>query len=133
MSQTAASVRAPLADFIVVHIPLAGLHTTVPVLGIGDFIALAFLFRVAWLHRLHPRSVFLAALVATIVALVISLLSGRVIPALPFIALGVVGWLLVTTPRLRRLDRQEVLLTIGVAALFGALMLGKWVAGLLGT
>jgi hypothetical protein len=130
-AETAASVRAPLADFIVVHIPLAGLHTTVPVLGIGDFIALAFLFRVAWLHRLRPRGVFVAALIAIVAALVISLLSGRVIPALPFIALGVVGWLWLTTPRLRRLDRQEVLLTIGVAALFGALMLGKWASGLM--
>jgi len=130
VAHTTASVRAPLADFIVVHIPLAGLHTTVPVLGIGDFIALAFLFRVVWLHRLSARGVFAAALLAIIAALSVSLFSSRVIPALPFIALGVVGWLLLSTPRLRRLDRQEVLLTIGVAALFGALMLGKWAAGM---
>jgi hypothetical protein len=126
-----AGLRAPLADFVVAHLPLAGLKATVPVLGIGDFIALAFIFRAVWVHRLHPRGVFIAALLSTLAALAVSLLTQRMIPALPFIALGVVGWLLCSSPRLRRLDRQEALLSIGVSVLFGALLLGKWLSGLL--
>lgn len=131
IAEATAVLRAPLADFIVVHIPLAGLRSTVPVLGIGDFIALGFLFRAAWLHRLNARGIYISALLAIVAALATSLLSHRVIPALPFIALGVIGWLLISTPRLRRLDRQELLLTIGVAALFAMLMLARWLRELL--
>src|SRR6185436_844729 len=45
-----AEMKAPLADYIIVHFPLAGMQTT-PVLGIGDFVVLAFLFRAAWVHH----------------------------------------------------------------------------------
>lgn len=131
VEQATAAIRAPLADYLVVHMPLPGTHHTIPVLGIGDFIVLAFLFRAAWLHRLHPGAVFVAGLASVIAALAISNTIEQAIPALPVIALGVVGYLWLTTPRLRQLDRQEVLLSWAVAALFGALICSKWVLGML--
>lgn len=131
VAQATAMIRAPLADYLVVHLPVVGAHSTFPVLGIGDFIVLAFLFRAAWVHRLHPGAVFVAGLASVIVALTISNSIEQAIPALPVIALGVVGYLWLSTPRLRQLDRQEIVLSWGVAALFGALICSKWVLGML--
>jgi hypothetical protein len=132
VEQATAMVRAPLADYLVVHMPIPGTHYTMPVLGIGDFIVLAFLFRAAWVHRLHPGAVFVAALASVLAALVISNTIQEAIPALPVIALGVVGYLWLSNPRMRQLDRQEILLSWGVGALFGALICSKWVIGMLG-
>lgn len=131
VEQATAAIRAPLGDYLVVHMPVPGTHMTQPVLGIGDFIVLAFLFRAAWVHRLSPPGVFFAGLGSVLAALVLSTITGKALPALPLIALGVVGYLWLSTPRLRKLDRQEVLLSWVVAALFGALILGKWLSGLL--
>jgi len=129
IAKTEASLRAPLANYLVAHFPLPGQGTTVPLLGIGDFIALAFLFRAAWVHRLNARAVFIAGLASTIVALAVTQLVGHALPALPFIALGVVGYLALTNPRVRRLSRQEVLLSIAVPCLFGALLVVGWLTG----
>ena len=52
------------------------------------------------------------------------------IPALPFIAAGVIGYLLIANPRVRRLDRQETVLSICVAALFIVLMAARYVNAL---
>ncbi len=117
---------APLGDFIIVHLPLAGTGASMPVLGIGDFIIFAFLFRAAWVHHISPAAVFAAGFVSTIAALFASNLTGIALPALPFIALGTVGWLLLTQPRMRKLDRQETALSIGVIAVFSALLLVTW-------
>jgi len=65
-----------------------------------------------------------------VAAVAASQLIGQALPALPFIAVGVIGWLLLTNPRLRRLDRQEIVLSILVAALFIALMAGRWAVAL---
>jgi hypothetical protein len=134
-----ASVKAPLSDFIIAHFPVAGSGMTLPVLGIGDFIVLAFLFRAAWVHSISPRAMFFAGLLSTIAALASSALLAqygppifaRGIPALPFIALGTVGYLWLTQPRMRRLDRQERMMTLIVSALFGALLLASWLTPLL--
>lgn len=125
-AKAAAELRAPLGDFIIVHLPLAGTGGSMPVLGVGDFIIFAFLFRAAWVHNISAVSVFAAGLVSTLVALVVSNLTGTALPALPFIALGTVGWLLLTQPRMRRLDRQEVTLSVAVLAVFAALIAVKW-------
>jgi len=131
-AQAAAMVRAPLADFVIVHFPVPGTGGSVPVLGIGDFIIIALLFRVAWVHGLSPLPVLGACLTSIAAALAISQVIGQAIPALPFIAVGVIGWLLLTNPRLRRLDRQEIVLSIIVAGIFIALIAGKYVLGLVG-
>jgi hypothetical protein len=131
IEQATAIVRAPLADYLVVHLPVVGTHSTFPVLGIGDFIVLAFLFRAAWVHRLHPGAVFVAGLASVLAAILISNTVQQAVPALPVIALGVVGYLWITNPRVRQLDRQEILLSWGVGALFAALICSKWVIGML--
>jgi hypothetical protein len=131
-AQAAAMVRAPLADYVIVHFPVLGTGGSVPVLGIGDFIIIALLFRTAWVHGLSLLAVLGACLVAVTAALVFSNYVGHAIPALPFIAVGVIGWLLLTNPRLRRLDRQEIVLSFVVAAIFIALIAGKYFQGLLG-
>ncbi|GEM_PF-2204456 len=129
-AQAAAAVRAPLVDYVVVHLPLPGTGASAGVLGIGDFVILALLFRAAWVHGISPLSVLLSALVSIVAAVAASQLIGQALPALPFIAVGVIGWLLLTNPRLRRLDRQEIVLSILVAALFIALMAGRWAVAL---
>jgi hypothetical protein len=126
VEQATAAIREPLGNYLVVHMPVPGSHYTQPVLGIGDFIVLAFLFRAAWVHRLNPLGVFCAGLASVLAALVLSSATGQALPALPVIALGVVGYLWVATPRIRKLDRQEIMLTWIVAALFSALILSKW-------
>jgi hypothetical protein len=122
------TTRAGLGDFLVVNLPRAGQGDTSPLLGIGDLIALAFIFRTAWVHRLNPGLVFGAALGSTFIALALAQLTGLTVPALPVICLGVIGTLLVREPRLRRLDRQEIVLSVGVVALFAALIAARWVA-----
>jgi len=125
-AKAAAELRAPLGDFVVVHLPLAGTGVSMPVLGVGDFIIFAFLFRAAWVHSISPTTVFVAGFVSTVLALLASNLTGIPLPALPFIALGTIGWLLLTQPRMRRLDKQETALSVGVVAIFAALLLVKW-------
>ena len=129
--QAEAAIRAPLADYAIVYLPVAGTGAARPVLGIGDFVILAFLFRAAFVHKLHPAKVFVAGLVSLLVALLTTGLTGIALPALPFVALGTVGYLTLTEPRLRKLSRQEIVLTVIVAALFIALIAGKWVLGML--
>lgn len=124
-------MRAPLADFIIVHFPIAGLQTTTPILGIGDFVVLAFLFRAAWVHHVNPRLVYWAAAFSIFAALWVSTALHMPLPALPFIAIGTIAVLWLSQPRVRRLDRQEVVLSIGVVALFGALITGKYLKGIL--
>jgi hypothetical protein len=125
-ANAAAAMPAPLGDFIIVHLPLAGTGASMPVLGIGDFVIFAFLFRAAWVHNISVISVFVAGFLSTIAALMVSNMTGTALPALPFIALGTIGWLLLTQPRLRRLDKQEAALSVGVLAVFGALLVVKW-------
>jgi len=127
--QAAAAIRAPFVDYVVVHMPVPGMGTSVPVLGIGDFVIVALLFRVAWLHGISPLAVGVSSLLSIIVALAVSQFVGAAIPALPFIAVGVVGYLALAYPRIRRLDRQEVLLSFGVIVLFAALAAARWFGG----
>jgi len=124
--EAAASIRAPLADYVVVQFPVPGTGTTQAVLGIGDFVIMALLFRVAWVHGINPVAVLVSGIVSIFVALVVSSALRLAIPALPFIAVGVIGYLLVTNPRLRRLERQEILLSVVVAAIFIGLMALRW-------
>jgi len=126
--KAAAAIRAPLADYVVVHMPMPGTGGSVPVLGIGDFIIVALLFRAAWLYGLSPVSIAVSSMISITVALAVSQLLGRAIPALPFIAVGVVGYLALTNPRVRRLSRQEIVLSIGVVLVFAALIAGRWVS-----
>ncbi|MCH7471889.1 hypothetical protein IIA79_02945 [bacterium] len=136
--EAAAVIAAPLADYIMVYVPIAGTGAAVPILGIGDFIVLAFIFRAVWLHNLKPMPVLIACLLSLVAALATSQVlhnlnpSSTGVPALPFIALGAVGYLCLAEERMRRLDRQEVVLSILVAAVFSVLILGKWLAGVLG-
>jgi hypothetical protein len=118
----AAAVRAPLADYVIVNLPFAGTGGSSPVLGVGDFIILAFLFRTAWVHHLNPARVFFSAVVSVMVALVTAAALDKPLPALPFIGLGTIGLLLLTDRRMRRLNKQEITLSIGVVVLFFALI-----------
>jgi hypothetical protein len=119
-------VKAPFAAYLVAHMPLAGTGSTSPILGIGDFVALAFIFRAAWVHHLPPGLVFSCALGSTIAALAIAQSSGIPIPALPVICLGTIGALLIAEPRMRRLDKQETVASAAVFVLFSALIAARW-------
>jgi hypothetical protein len=132
IAQELAALKAPLADYIIVHFPIAGTHSTVPVLGIGDFVVLAFLFRAAWVHHISPRLVFGAAACSVFVALFCTNVLGMALPALPYIAIGTIAVLYLGVPRVRQLDRQEVVLSLIVVGLFGALITGKYLTALFG-
>ncbi len=123
--QAIRAVHAPLWGYFVVQLPLAGTGVGVPVLGVGDFVVLAFLLRAAWLNGIAPLKLLLATLLSTFAALAASQLSGMALPALPFIALGTVGWLWFAEPRVRKLGKQEILLSLLVVAVFGGLLLVK--------
>ena len=123
--KAAAAIRAPLVDYVVVHMPVPG--ASVPVLGIGDFVIVALLFRAAWIYGLSPLAIAVSSLLSITVALAVSQLTGTAIPALPFIAVGVVGWLALTNPAVRRLSRQEIVLSIAVVLIFAALYAARWV------
>ncbi len=121
----AESVRVPWINYLFVHMPLP-IHDAVAVMGVGDFVILAFLFRAAWVHGLDKRLIYLTTLGMAILALAASQILGLALPALVSIAFGTIIVLWFTEPRMRRIDRQEIVLTIGVAALFIALMAAKW-------
>jgi hypothetical protein len=127
-AQAAMQVKAPLLAYLLVHVPLAGQRATAPAIGIGDLVALAFIFRAAWVHGLNPTLTFWAGLLCTIAALATAQLSNSAVPALPLIAGGMLLVLAFSDARLRKLDRQEVLLGIGVVLLFGALLAAKWIS-----
>jgi hypothetical protein len=129
--QAAAAIRAPLADYVVVHMPMPGTGSSVPVLGIGDFIIVALLFRAAWLYGLNPLAIAVSSLASIAVALAVSSLLDAAIPALPFIAVGVVGYLAVVNPRVRRLSRYELVLSAAIVLIFAALIAARWVYALL--
>jgi hypothetical protein len=119
--------HAPLSDFLLAHLPLAGKVATAEVLGIGDFIAMAFLFRTAWVHGVNPRLMFGSVLVCVLGSLTLAQTTGLALPALPLICLGTLAVLLIADPRMRRIGRQELVLTVGVVLLFGALIASRWV------
>lgn len=121
----ASELRTPLADYIIVHLPLAGSGESSPVLGMGDFIILAFLFRAAWVHHIHPAKVFGASVISVFVALCAALVLNKPLPALPFIGIGTIGLLLITEPRMRRLNRMEIVCSIVGAGVFLVLLLVK--------
>ncbi|MCC7479103.1 hypothetical protein IT575_11675 [bacterium] len=125
----ASELRTPLADYIIVHLPLAGSGQSSPVLGMGDFIILAFLFRAAWVHHIHPGKVFAASVLSVFVALCAALLLNKPLPALPFIGIGTIGLLLITEPRMRRLNRMEVVCSIIGVGVFLVLLLVKLFPG----
>jgi hypothetical protein len=124
-THAAHAVQAPLAAYLVAYMPLAGRGETVPVLGVGDFIALAFLFRAVWVHSLNPFLVFGATLASSLTALALAQATGVALPALPLICLGTLCVLMVFEPRMRRLDRQEIVLTVGVVLVFAALIAAR--------
>jgi hypothetical protein len=126
-----AEMKAPLADYIIVHFPIAGQQQTTPILGIGDFVVLAFLFRAAWVHHVSPRLMLAAAAGSIFAALGLSTALEMPLPALPFIAIGTLSVLWLSQPRVRRMDRQEVVLSFAVIAIFGALITGKYLSALL--
>jgi hypothetical protein len=125
-----AEMKAPLADYIIVHFPIAGQHMTYPILGIGDFVVLAFLFRAAWIHHISPWLILWSSAISIFVALVATTVLGIPLPALPFIALGTISVLWLCLPRIRKLDRQEVVLSFAVVGVFGALITGKYFSSL---
>ena len=55
-----------------------------------------------------------------------SLIFSLALPALVSIAFGTLIVLWFTEPRMRAIDRQEILLSFAVAGLFMALMAAKW-------
>lgn len=115
-------VRAPLVSFFVAHLPAPGQGLAVPVLGIGDFVALAFLLRSAWRFGLGPLGLLGSALAGTGCALVLSQSLGLPLPALPFISAICLGWLWLRQPRVRELRPSEALLTAAVVLLFAGLI-----------
>lgn len=119
------SVKVPWVNYLFVHMPLP-IHEAAPVMGVGDFVILAFLFRAAWVHGLDKRLIYGTTLVMAIVALAASQVFNLALPALVSIAFGTIFVLWFREPRMRNIDRQEVMLTFAVAALFIALMAGKW-------
>lgn len=127
-----AALHAPLGDFIIVHMPLAGTGQSNPVLGIGDFVILAFIFRSAWVHNIKPAAVFWPGFVSTLVALGLAQWFQVRLPALPFIAMGTVGYLWFAYPRIRKLDRQEKMLSVIVIVVFLALIGYRWLVSHLG-
>lgn len=123
--QAARSVPTPFVDFLVAHFPLLGSGTSVPVLGIGDFVILALLFRLVWRYQLSPWRVLLAGVLSVVVALMCGMLLAAPVPALPFIALGVVGYLAIADRRVRALGKQEIVLSIAVPLVFIALLAAR--------
>lgn len=126
-----AELRAPLADFIIVHFPIAGHEMTSPLLGIGDFVVLAFLFRAAWVHHMSVRLVFASAALSILAALGVAATLNMGVPALPFIAVGTISVLWLSQPRIRRLDRQERVLSVAVVAIFVGLIVATYLRALL--
>jgi hypothetical protein len=126
-AQAVSSVKAPLLTYFLVHVPLAGQQSTAPAIGIGDLIALAFIFRAVWVHGISPSLAFMTAFTSTLAAMTVAQLTQMPIPALPLICIGMLSAFAISDARLRRLDRQEILLSIGVVLLFGALLAAKWI------
>jgi hypothetical protein len=123
----AEAIKVPWINYLFVHMPLP-LHDAAAVMGVGDFVILAFMFRAVWVHGLNVRVVYLTTLAMTILALGASQVLGLALPALVSIAFGTIIVLWFTEPRMRRLDRQEIVLSFAVALLFLALMAVKWFA-----
>lgn len=124
----AEAIKVPWINYLFVHMPLP-LHDAAAVMGVGDFVILAFLFRAVWVHGLNVRVVYLTTLAMAILALGASQILGLALPALVSIAFGTIIVLWFTEPRMRRIDRQEIMLSFAVATLFMVLMAVKWVLG----
>jgi hypothetical protein len=125
-----ARLKAPLADFVLVHFPIVGFGTTSPVLGVGDFVILAFLYRAAWVHHISPTLMLVSSFLSIVVTLCVGYYFNMPLPALPFIAVGTLAGLWLKDARIRRLDRQEIVLSFAVVGIFGALIGAKLLRGL---
>ena len=121
----AESIKVPWINYLFVHMPLP-VHDAAAVMGVGDFVILAFLFRAVWVHGLSVKVVYLTTLGMAVLALAASQVFGLALPALVSIAFGTIIVLWFTEPRMRRIDRQEIMLSFGVAMLFMVLMAVKW-------
>ncbi len=94
--------------------PIPGTDAFTFVLGVGDFLFLALLFRVAVEHRVGLGRVVVASLAGLVVAFVGSALLGRAVPAL--VSIGLVSAAAVPAfRRVKRRDRRVTQIAIAVS------------------
>lgn len=134
---------APLVDFIILRIPVPGAAHLMPVFGVSDWIAVAFLSAAAFRFGVPDNLVgpgprenepvalfFPAASAGLLAALVLAWTIGGFIPALPVV---VVAFVLVTAlrcPACLKPTGEDWKLLGGAVAAMGALMAaGLWAMG----
>ncbi len=133
----------PVADFLLVKFALPGTETLVPVFGISDWIVIVFLSATAAKFRLNDNlagksvaamtetarfsAYFPVTAAGLLAAIAAAHTTHRFLPALPFISLVFIGFMLIRYPRVRQLEKKEWQLMV----IFSAVMIGMLLAGYL--
>ena len=134
---------APLVDFVILRIPVPGATGLVPVFGVSDWIAVAFLSAAA--HRFGvpdnlvgpgprenaPVALFFPAASAGLLAgMILAWTVGRFVPALPVVVMVFLLSVAVRRPACLKPTNQDWKLLGGAVLAMGALMAaGLWATG----
>ncbi len=131
----------PVTDFLLVKFALPGTETLVPVFGISDWIVIVFLSATAAKFRLNDNlagksvaamadaarlsAYFPVTAAGLLAAIAAAHTTQRFLPALPFISLVFLCFMLIRYPRVRQLEKKEWQLM----GLFSAVIIGVILAG----
>ncbi len=114
----------PFVDYLLVKIALPGIETLMPVFGVSDWIIIAFLSAATCkfqmndnitgkgLCKIYKKPNFLffpIAAAGLIISIIVAQTSNFFIPALPFVVVVFLSFMLIKYPEMRKLTKAEVL------------------------
>ncbi len=113
----------PFVDYLLVKIALPGIETLMPVFGVSDWIIIAFLSAATCKFQMNdnitgkglckinkkPNFLFFPiAAAGLIISIIVAQTSNFFIPALPFIVVIFLGFMLTKYPEMRKLTKAEI-------------------------
>ena len=129
---------APLGDFLLIKVPVPGNPALQPIFGVSDWIVIVFLSAAAYKLGINDNlvgkglpaadagkqpGVYLpAAGPGLLIAMAAAQLLGLFIPALPLVALGYMGYILIVDATARKFKKQDWRLIAGFSAAMGGLL-----------
>lgn len=129
----------PLVDFFLVKVALPGIDTLMPVFGISDWIIVAFLSAAVTkfgmndnlagesAHTMKGRKrisfYFPVASAGLIASVILARVGNLFLPALPFVILFFLAYMLIKYPNVRKLEKKEWVLLVGFSSVMILLLI----------
>lgn len=130
----------PFIDYLLIKIALPGIKVLMPIFGVSDWIIISFLSAAAYKFNLNDNLIgystddtkksvgfhfFPIASVGLILSIVIARIAGIFIPALPFVVLLFLGFMMIKYSEIRKLTKAELVPMFILAGLIILLIIVK--------